>query len=194
MSEFEFYFSFYGLLLGFSVAVVIGGLAKTLNAEREKSVGLLTLATALFILMDIASFWLIAWGERERFVISFAQMLGALAVAATYYLSASLVFPEADSDWDSTDAHYWAKKQRVFGGILAANGAMILWTLWLRAPAYDDWLFYLWQITYFGPLIALLFTRRRAVDLALIATLILFYLAAASELFPESDWGAGTPM
>ena len=191
MSEFEFYFSFYGLLLGFSVAEVIGGLAKALNAQQEKRVGLLTLGTALFVLMDITSFWLFAWDQRESFAVGWAQMYGALFVAGTYYLAASLVFPEADADWVGTDAHYWAKKRRVFAGVLAANMAVLGWSLWRNPPALDDWLFYFWQFTYFAPLTALLFTRKRAVDLALIAALILFYIAAAADVFPESNWGAG---
>lgn len=194
MSEFEFYFSFYGLLLSFSVAVVIGGLAKALNAEREKRVGLLTLATALFLLMDITSFWLFAWSDRERFVVSWEHMFGALLVACTYYLAASMVFPDGDSNWESTDAHYWAKKRRVFGGVLAANVAILLWSVFNRPPAWNDWLFYVWQIGYFGPLTALLFTRKRSVDLAVLVALILFYLVNATHLLPESSWGTGTPM
>ena len=194
MSDFELYFSFYGLLLGLSVAVVIGGLAKALNAESDRGVGLLTLALGLFVLMDITSFWLWAWGQRELVVADLAHMFGGLFIAGTYYFAASLVFPEAEAGWASTDEHYWAKKRRVFAGVLAANIAVFGWAVWSRPPALNDWGFYAWQLGYFGPLTALLLTRRRAIDLALIATLVLYYLVVAGNLLPESHWGAGIPL
>lgn len=82
----------------------------------------------------------------------------------------------------------------MFGGVLAANVTILLWSVFNRPPAWNDWLFYVWQITYFGPLTALLFTRRRGIDLAVLVTLILFYLVNATHWLHESNWGTGTPM
>ena len=42
MSAFEFFFSFYGLILGLSVAELLGGFARTLNRNPRPRFGLLT--------------------------------------------------------------------------------------------------------------------------------------------------------
>lgn len=192
MSDFEFYFSYYGLVLGLSVAVIIGGLARALNARRDVAIGPLTPLLALFILLDITSFWLFAWDTRESLVVGWRTLFLGLATAGTYYLSSSMLFPHADSDWDSLEQHYWSKKRWVVGGILAAN-MMIAGSLFIqRPPALDDWLFYVWQIGYFGPVIALLLSRRRWLDISLLVFLIAFYLEGATNFLPESSWGQGS--
>ena len=66
MSAFEFYFSFYGLILGLSVAQVVSGFAVALDARKRSKVGLLTPLLALFLLFDITTFWLFAWALRDR--------------------------------------------------------------------------------------------------------------------------------
>ncbi len=87
MTAFEFYFSFFGLLLGFSVAEVTSGLANALSARRRARIGWLTPMLALFILLDIASFWMFAWANREHLTIDWHTMFGGLVVAVTYYLA-----------------------------------------------------------------------------------------------------------
>lgn len=62
--SFEFFFSFYGLLLGLSAAEVAKGLANALGARERIRIGWLTPMLAGFLLLDIASFWLFAWGGR----------------------------------------------------------------------------------------------------------------------------------
>ncbi|HYE43661.1 MAG TPA: hypothetical protein VEA15_09745 [Caulobacteraceae bacterium] len=194
MSDFEFYFSYYGLLLGFSVATVIGGLARALNERERARIGVLTPLLALFVLLDISSFWLSAWDERETLRIGWAVLFSGLAVAGTYYLSASLVFPNRDDHWPSLEDHYWARKRWVVGGLLAINLVLMVEAFMGRPPAWDDWLAWVWQLAYFAPLLALIFSRRRAVDLGLLIFLILFYLTIALGLLPESQWGQGSAL
>jgi hypothetical protein len=192
MSDFEFYFSYYGLLLGLSVAAVIGGLARALNERQVRRIGVLTPLLALFMLLDITSFWLAAWDQKEALTVGWSALFAGLAVAGTYYLAASMVFPNRDNDWPSLEGHYWARKRWVVGGVLAINGAAIATAVIARPPAWDDWLFYVWQLTYFMPLTMLLFTRRRLLDIVLLSILIAFYLNAATTVLPESEWGRST--
>ena len=65
MSPFEFYFSFYGLLLGLSVAQVAGGIGHAVVIRRDSRLGWLTPLLSLFVLLDVASFWVWAWGSRR---------------------------------------------------------------------------------------------------------------------------------
>lgn len=192
MSDFEFYFSYYGLLLGFSVATVIGGMARAMNQRKGARIGVLTPLLALFILLDITSFWLFAWDRRETMAVSWSAMFSGLAVAGTYYLAASMVFPNQEHDWPSLDDHYWARKRWVVGGVLAISLVVVSGSFIARPPAWNDWLAWFWQLAYFGPLIALLFTRRRAWDAGLLVWVSLYYLLMATGWMPESEWGQGT--
>jgi hypothetical protein len=194
LSDFEFYFSYYGLLLGLSVAAVIGGLARALNERERARIGMLTPLLALFLLLDISSFWLGAWDQRETLKVGWAVLFSGLAVAGTYYLTASMVFPNRDSDWPSLEDHYWARKRWVIGGVLAVNGVTILLGFIARPPAWDDWLAYAWNIAYLAPLIGLLVSRRRRVDLALLSLAILYYLVVATGWLPESEWGRASAL
>ena len=61
MSAFEFFFSFYGLLLGLSVAALVNGLAQLLHERERVQFGWLTPALALFVALDVVTFWSQAW-------------------------------------------------------------------------------------------------------------------------------------
>ena len=188
MDSFEFYFSFYGLLLGLSVAEVAGGCANAVGARKAVKLGWLTPLLAVFVLLDISSFWIQAWRVRHQAAITYPAIFVGLAVALAYYLAAALVFPRQLSEWTDLDDHYVAHKRHVLGGVLFAN--LVVWGV---AIAYrpeilrgigsaQDFLFY-------GPLIALLFTRRKLIDLALLLALIIFYVAGAATGWFETGVG-----
>lgn len=110
-------------------------------------------------------------------------MTGGLVVAVTYYLSASLAFPKSEEEWPSLDEHYWAQKRLVLGGVGIANIVILGFTLIHFTPELEDWLFFVWQAAYWIPLMGLLFSRHRKVDIVLLTILIAQYLAFASNLF-----------
>lgn len=57
MSAFEFFFSFYGLVLGLSVAVIATGVARAFKHRKTVKIGWKTPMLALFVAFDIATFW-----------------------------------------------------------------------------------------------------------------------------------------
>ena len=61
MSAFEFFFSFYGLLLGLSVAELVGGFSRVLHERQRVRFGWLTPLLAVFVALDLATFWNQAW-------------------------------------------------------------------------------------------------------------------------------------
>jgi len=112
-----------------------------------------------------------------------------LSVALAYYLAASMIFPRSEGEWKTLDEHYWARKRLVIAGVLLVEGATMAWQ-WTRAiPALDDYWFWIYQVPYFVPLAALLFTRSRRVDIALFAILIGMMLFSDFDLGPSSNWG-----
>ena len=116
MSQFEFVFSLFGLLLGFSLVEVLSGLVRTLqlggplrrHADRRVRIGWLTPLLGLFVLVDLTSFWNIAWRSRDAIPANFGTMLLGVAVTGLYYFSASMVFPDKPEEWPDFDE--WAAR------------------------------------------------------------------------------------
>jgi hypothetical protein len=126
VSAFEFFFSFYGLLLGLSVAVIATGVATAIQHRRKIRIGYLTPMLALFVGLDIVSFWDSAWTNFRHLPFSYGLLVGGLAIALVYFIAASLVFPHDLEDGQSLDDHFWANKQVVLLLTGAANLLMVL--------------------------------------------------------------------
>ncbi len=125
MSAFEFFFSFYGLLLGLSVAELVGGFSRVLHERQRVRFGWMTPLLALFVAMDVATFWSQAWVIFRGAPFNLALLFIGLIVAATFYIAASVTFPrvtaEGVDDRIDLDDHFWAHRRLIFTCILAAN-------------------------------------------------------------------------
>jgi len=125
MSAFEFFFSFYGLLLGLSVAELVGGFARVLHEKERVRFGWLTPLLATFVALDVATFWNQAWVIFRGAPFNHALLIAGLIIAATFYVAASVTFPRVsaegvDEKIDLTE-HFWRYRRLVFGCIMAAN-------------------------------------------------------------------------
>lgn len=131
MSAFEFFFSFYGLLLGLSVAELTGGFARLLHERHRVRFGWLTPLLALFVALDLATFWNQAWRFFRDAPFNPALLLIGLIIAATFYVAASVTFPRVTAEGVETridlDEHFWAHRRVVFGCVLAANA--MVWAM-----------------------------------------------------------------
>ena len=106
MDQFNFYFSFYGLLLSLSAGTVIIRFADAVGERKGRQIGYLSPLLGVFVLLDITSFWIWAWQARAAFQINYSNMYLGLGVAVAYFFSASQVFPKETGDWKSLDEHY----------------------------------------------------------------------------------------
>lgn len=121
MSAFEFFFSFYGLVLGLSVAVIATGLATAIQHRKKVQIGWLTPLLALFVCLDIASFWTNAWVALQHLPVSYGLFAASMVVALTYFIACSLVFPHQIADGDRLDDHFWANKRIVLVLMIVAT-------------------------------------------------------------------------
>lgn len=68
MSDFEFLFALFGLMLGLSIAELLSGLARVieerLQVRQSLQIGVITPLLAAFVLLDLLSFWGAAWTVR----------------------------------------------------------------------------------------------------------------------------------
>lgn len=182
MSPFEFFFSFYGLLLSLSVAVVLVGFVKALKLRGWAGLGLLTPLLGLFILFDIASFWAWAWTSFRDATFSYGLLIFGMAVALTYFAAASFVWPEEEETWDSLERHYEKRKRFVFGGVILSNTIMYVWSSVLPGHVLQPQYilvnaFYLFLV---GTLLIAAFVRNRWVNaICLLANIALYVWNAA---------------
>ncbi|MBU1324954.1 MAG: hypothetical protein KJ676_06890 [Alphaproteobacteria bacterium] len=183
MSAFEFFFGFYGLILGLSVVEVITGLVRVFKRRQRVRIGWLTPMLALFVLLDISSFWIVAWGAMQTLEVRYGLLVIGLAIAGLYSAAASLVTPDDLEAWPDFDAFYDAHKRYVAGGLaitnlLAFEVVPLLTTDRLTdvvaARLSPDQL--AWTVPYFGLLLAIGLVRDRRANMAFLALLIGFYL------------------
>lgn len=123
MSDFEFAFALFGLLLGLSLAEVLGGLARAVEARLQPAnafrIGWLTPLLGAFVVLDLLSFWQAAWVSRDVIDVSGFVLMAVTAFAGSYYLASSLVFPRSLEDITDLDVHFFRVRRIVIGVMLA---------------------------------------------------------------------------
>ncbi len=126
MSPFELVFAVFGLLLGLAIAEVLGGFSRAVKLKRGTRpvrVGWLTPLLGLLVMLDLTSFWLVAWDARTQIDANYATLAGVLAMVGIYYLAATQIFPDTAEEWPDFDDWYDRHNGFVIGGLLAANVA-----------------------------------------------------------------------
>ncbi|RYD59923.1 MAG: hypothetical protein EOP58_16990 [Sphingomonadales bacterium] len=184
MSPFELVFAVFGLLLGLAVAEVLGGFSRALKLKRGSRavrIGWLTPLLGIFVMLDLTSFWLLAWEARDQIGANYATLVGVLAIVGIYYLAATLIFPDDPEDWPDFDIWYDKQNRMVIGGLLSANvggwiGQGFLDTFSPVAEVeYSDLsiaVTVIGGLTVLGLLIALLKVSNRRANVAMLATAI----------------------
>ncbi|OHD10302.1 hypothetical protein [Sphingopyxis sp. RIFCSPHIGHO2_12_FULL_65_19] len=125
MSGFEFIFSLFGLILGLALAEGLGGLARALKASHKVRIGWPTALLGLFVSCDVVTFWMYGWSLRELLPLNWPVLFGGFLVTATYFVAASLVFPDDPEAWDDLNAHFDQHRRKVIGGVLLCNIALL---------------------------------------------------------------------
>lgn len=132
MTDFEFVFALFSLLLGLSMVELLGGLGRALEArfaaqaEREKfAIGWLTPLLAVFVMLDLLSFWRAAWVLRGDIMVSGTTLMAVATFASIYYLASRLVFPSQPEGFANLDTHYFRVRRLVLGLLLVLLGAQI---------------------------------------------------------------------
>lgn len=131
MDDFEFIFALFGLLLGLSIAEVLGGFGRTIEARLRRGgtmrVGWLTPLLAAFVLLDLLSFWQAAWTVRDIVAVSGTSLMAVTAFAGAYYLAAYLVFPREVDGIDTLDTHFFRVRRVVIGMMAVLLACQIGW-------------------------------------------------------------------
>lgn len=127
MDPFEFVFALFGLLLGLSLAVVLGGLGHIAKASalgaasRPERIGYLAPLLGVIVMFATVAFWNSAWAAREIIPVSMPSLLLGLLLNGVFYFAAILVFPDDMDAHTDLDAHYLAVKTKVTGAVIACS-------------------------------------------------------------------------
>ena len=121
MSEFEFVFPLFALLVGLSMAEMLSGLAHALKSKRDINVGWLTPLLGTLILINLAMFWQGSWEMRDGITATSSSLLLVLVVGGAYYLASSLTFPSWGSEVRDLDEHFMDIRKVALLAIAACN-------------------------------------------------------------------------
>jgi hypothetical protein len=131
MSEFEFIFALFGLLLGLSIIEVLGGFARAIEAGLRPGsalrIGWLTPLLGAFVLLDLLSFWMAAWVTRDLVGVSGLSLMAVTVFASAYYFAARLVFPPEPDETPDLDAHFFRIRRIVLGAMFALLLCQLGW-------------------------------------------------------------------
>ena len=177
MNLLSFYFSSVGLLIALAAAELAGGFANAVQARRRIPIGALTLILALFVLLDLSSVWRWAWANRMFVGLKGLTIEATLLVALLYYFAARVVFPSAGEKRAAPDAHYWIEKRFAAAALILANLVMLAFdTAHYGLPPTSAPLAWLGLVTFYLPLLALMFTRGTIIDLVLLGIMIAHFV------------------
>lgn len=140
MSDFEFVFVLFSLVMGLSLVELLTGLGRALEVRLHTgrtapalTFGWLTPLLAVFVILDLLSFWMFAWAVRDFVAVTRVSMLGVVAFSSAYFLAARLVFPSDPDAFRDLDAHYLQVRRVVFAMLMAM--VAIQWIFLLTHPA-----------------------------------------------------------
>ncbi|MEE4200604.1 hypothetical protein [Erythrobacter sp.] len=126
MIEFEFVFVLYALVLGLSMVELLSGFGRAMEykfardaAQKAFEIGWLTPLFAIFVMLDLISFWVFAWVVRDLITVDSVTIAGVTAFAASYYLAARLVFPTQPQSFTDLDVHFYRVRRIVLGILIA---------------------------------------------------------------------------
>lgn len=180
MEGFTFFFGFYGLLLGFSVAAVTRALA-TIVGRRQRTIrSFLQISLGVFMLLDLISLWVFAWASRDYLGVNYPSLYAALGIAIVYYFAVTIAFPDPLPDLNKATRNYWANKRIIVAAIAFASACTIAHWIYVDPEVLGGWRWWLMQSTYWVPITALLFTKSERVDLTLWVFLVIGYLGEAA--------------
>lgn len=121
MDRFEFFFTFYGLILGLAAAEILSSLGAYVRARPLRSLEIQSALLAFLTFLVICATWIDAWATRDTFRLSFASMLAPIGSATAYYLAAVVVLPKEQSDYDAMGAYFLKRKNFVVSMLLVAE-------------------------------------------------------------------------
>ena len=182
MSNFDFAFSLFVILLGLGLAEVFGGLARAAKARPKVRIGWATGLLATWTIMRTALFWRLIWRTRDAFPDSSAALFAGVLICGLVYFAGALVFPDELRGRTGLDDYFMQEKAKAIGALLAANALayalrplVLGWASW----SYMKWLDWLGLAIIFSAGPVAMLTKRRGLAIGGLAVLVAESLLAS---------------
>jgi hypothetical protein len=186
MTGVDLLFQLFALLLGFSVAELLAGMARswrirvgaTRTGEAEIRIGWLVPLLASLVLVDQTHFWLTAYELKDFFLFDYATLLGILVIVGGYYVISTFVFPDDPEHWPDFDEYYLRTNRTVLAGMIAINAITFSYAVYVAlgfglninsAPVMRSWFSFVPALFFFPCLVLLWFVKGRRANLHLLA-------------------------
>jgi len=115
MDEFFHVRMLIGIILGLSIAQLLKGVAKFIQHPGRDKVYVLHLTWVFYTFLVIIHFWWWEFNLRSIHAWTFPMYFFILIYATTYYLSASLLFPDDLKDYSGFKDYFQSRKKWFFG-------------------------------------------------------------------------------
>ena len=188
MDAFDFTFSLFSIILGLSLVEVLQGFARALKRRRVVHLGWLTPLLAVFVMLDLTSFWESGWAARKFVTPQYGDLLIGLVMCSLYYIAASIIFPgefgEGRSELHGADfdEHYIEHRRQVLGAIIVCDLMQIAPIVVIRFHDLPT-RFWFENAIQFGGLATCIVSRSKRTNIAVLAVLIALYLFTAVMSF-----------
>lgn len=125
VTAFEFLISFYGILLGLSIAELASGFSRVWDNRLTHGIGWLTPLLGMIMLADLVSFWTNTWLLRDHIEVDYFIALGAALVTLLYFFAATQVFPRGSVP-SFPDDHAMVHRKVVIVTMIASNALLMI--------------------------------------------------------------------
>lgn len=197
MDNLNWVFSLYAVVLGLTLAEILTGFSRSISLRRDAALdgrddvrlGILSPLLALFLMLDITSFWIVAWTLQGAIVVTPLTLAFGLFTTGFYYVAGSWVFPDAAERAFDLDVHYYRQKSAIFGLIFLSNLTTYLGrslvTGSIELPGFERYDYAVFGLYYVLQLAGIVVTGKKA-NIAVLAGLLLlsldFILGVGSRL------------
>ena len=198
MSTFEFSFTFIGLVAGLAVVELVAGVGRLVHEGHRIRVGWLTPLLAIFMVIDVATFWNQSLILNQNAPYSIALLMLGLTTSGLLYLAATLVFPREIEDGLDLDAHFWRHRRLIFSLVAAAKMLNFsLAALLIAAQSPEAFWGFLRLMVQFGSLalLAAFLPKGRLAALAFLGLLAMDAHLVISDVFllaQDGPWDLGS--
>ena len=168
MSAFEYFFSFYALLLGLALANAVIGFADVWRSRKEVKLGFCIPLLALVIVTFSASKWHAIWNSHESLPYPQGLLLIMLTELLPYIFISQAMFPKTPEAWPNLDEYYLAHRGTLLGALIFSAASVLATNFLLSFPVGLGDLFRV-LFTIVAPAIALLVTNKWLHAAALLA-------------------------
>ena len=183
MSPFEFFMTFYSLLLGLAVAELLLGFANLLRHRARPKLGLLTPLLGGFVFLQLMATFIDAWTRLQHVALSMNGLALPTSIGVLLFFVSVIVVPRDPAEWTDLDEYFRANRRWAIGLMIAAN----LLVLGYEIPSvpYAALPYYI-SVNVFGfsAMAGAMLLRPRWAIATCLAALILFFIYIYGDFSP----------